>query len=178
MIAAGLWHNLTELFSGMGIVTLMLFAVGLMLIVIEFYQPSYGIPTYCGVTLLLAAIVIRMLAGGTFVMLFFMVFFCSVILVAAHLLMLCTQKRIWLTQSLTLKLENSMREDDDDDGYADLLGRDGIATTDIDGNGHVRIDDVNFFVTSDTFVPKDSVVRVVQVSGDRIEVEAVQEDTP
>ena len=43
MIAAGLQHNLIELFSGMSVVTFILVALGLMLIVIEFFQPTHRI---------------------------------------------------------------------------------------------------------------------------------------
>ena len=174
MIAAGLRSNLAELFAGMSVVTFMLILVGLMLIVVEFFQPSYGFPTACGSALVLLGITVRMLSGGTFIMLFYMVLIIAVVILGAHMLMLATQKKPWLTQSLALKLENALPEDTDD--YSFLLGRDGVATTDIDGNGHMAIDDVHFFVTSGVFIAKGTNVRVVRVAGDRIDVSAVYDD--
>lgn len=174
IFAAGLRQNLTELFGGMSIISFMLTTVGLMLVIVEFFQPSYRFPTYCGALTIAGGVVVRMLSGGTFIMLFYMVLIIAVVILGAHMLMLATQKKPWLTQSLALKLENALPEDTDD--YSFLLGRDGVATTDIDGNGHMAIDDVHFFVTSGVFIAKGTNVRVVRVAGDRIDVSAVYDD--
>ncbi len=170
-IAAGLYRNLTQLFSGMSVVTFILWTAGLMLIVVEFFQPAKGILASCGAVLVLLAITVRMLAGGTLVMLFYMTFFSVSILLMAHMLMLVTQKRAWLSTSLALKLERSVREESD--SYSNLLGREGIATTDIAENGHIAVDDINLFVTCRHFVPKGSAMRVVCVEGDSIQVESI-----
>ena len=167
-------RNLAELFTGTGIVTIMLISLGLMLIIIEFFQPAHRIPTYCGAALTVCGTAVRMFSGGTLVMLFFMVFGCVLILFLAHILMLLTQKRAWLTQSLALKLEHSINEDEIE-GYAFLLGRTGVATTDIRESGHMTIDDVIFFVACDSFIAKGTPVRVVNVSGDSIMVSAANE---
>ena len=174
MICSRLYDDLSGLFGDMSIVTFMLLVLGLMLIVVEFFQPSYRFPTYCGSVLIALGIIVRMLSGGTLLMLFYMVFGCAAVLIAAHLIMRVTQKRPWLSHSLALKLKRSMQEDDD--GYGYLLGREGVATTDIDGNGHMTIDDVNFFVSGDGFISKGSTVRVVHVAGDSIKVMSVYED--
>ncbi|WP_251617953.1 NfeD family protein [Pumilibacter muris] len=174
MIAAGLQHNLIELFSGMSVVTFILVALGLMLIVIEFFQPAHRISAYCGAALTFCGIAVRMLSGGTLVMLFFMVFFCAVVLLAAHILKLFTQKKAWLATSLALKLERSVQEEAD--GYSYILGREGVATTDISGNGHMSLDNVNFFVSSEEFIAKGSTVRVVHVFGDSIRVVPVYDE--
>lgn len=170
MVAAGLYHNLTELFSGMSIVTFMLIGMGIMLIVVEFFQPSYGIASGCGVLLLLTGITVRMLSGGTLLMLFYMVSISAAVLFAAHILMLVTQKRAWLSTSLALKLRRSVMEAEGVE-HASLLGRAGVATTDIDPEGHIMIGDVNLFVSGNEFIPKGAAVRVVCVEGDSIQVE-------
>ncbi len=174
MISAGLRNNLVELFTGMSVVTFILLSLGLMLIVVEFFQPAHKISAYCGAVLTLCGIAVRMLSGGTLVMLFFMVFFCAVVLLAAHILKLFTQKRAWLATSLALKLERSVQEETD--GYEYILGREGVATTDISGNGHMSLDNVNFFVSSQEFIAKGSKVRVVHVFGDSIKVVPVYDE--
>lgn len=171
MLGAGLWQNLSDLVSETGIVTVVLLLVGCMLIIIEFYQPAYGIPTYCGAALCVGGIAVRMIAGGSFTMMYFAVLGCVVCITAAHVIMLRLHKRTWLTQSLALKLENAVRLEDDDDGYTDLVGHSGVATTDIDGNGHMLLGDVYFYVTSASFIPKGASVRVSAATEDRIEVE-------
>ena len=171
MISGALYRNLVDLFAGMSAVTVICVSIGLILIVIEFFQPAYKYPTYCGCALIALGVVVRMLGGGTFIMLFYMAFFCVTVLMAAHLIMLVTQKKAWLTHSLALKLRRAMQNDGE--GYDYLRGREGVATTDIDGNGHMSLDDVNFFVTGDEFIEKGCLVRVVRVDGDSIRVEGV-----
>lgn len=170
MICAGLLQNLSDLFGGMSIVTFMLIALGLMLVVTEFFQPTYGMAAGCGAVLLAAGVTVRILSGGTLLMLFFLSFFIVAVLIAAHMLMLVTQKRAWLSTSLALKLKRSVQEAEAD-GYVPLLGRKGIATTDIEASGHIAVDDVNLFVTADEFIPKGCAVRVVRADGNRIQVE-------
>lgn len=172
LISAGLRHSLYELFTGMSVATFILVALGLMLVVIEFFQPAHTVPTYCGVLLILCGITVRMLSGGTIVMLFFMVLFCVIVILAAHVLMLITQKKAWLTASLALKLQRTVESDSD---YAHLLGCEGVATTDISGNGHMSVGDVNFFVCGDEFIPKGTAVRVVHVAGTNIKVAPMYE---
>ena len=172
MICSRLYDDLSGLFGDMSIVTFMLLVLGLMLIVVEFFQPSYRFPTYCGSVLIALGIIVRMLSGGTLLMLFYMVFGCAAVLIAAHLIMLVTQKRPWLSHSLALKLRRSMQ----DDGYSYLLGREGVATTDINGTGHMSLDDVNFFVSGDEFIEKGCMVRVVRVDGESIKVVGIYEE--
>lgn len=98
-----------------------------------------------------------------------MVFACAAVLLVLHMIMLVTHKKGWLTHSLALKLRRSIQ----DDGYEHLLGREGVATTDIDGTGHMSLDDVNFFVSGDEFIEKGCLVRVVHVDGESIRVTGV-----
>ena len=164
---------MVELFQNMSVTTFMLVTLGIMLIVVEFFQPSHRFPTYCGIVLIALGITLRMLGGGTFIMLFYMLFFCTVIIFAVHIIMLATQKKAWLTQSLALKLESSISEEDE---YSHLLGRDGIATTDIDGSGHITVEDVILLVTGDEFISKGTKVRIVRVSGDSVRVVPVYDE--
>ena len=174
LISAGLIKNLTDLITDSSIATVILLGLGLMLIIVEFFQPARGIPSYCGIVLSLCGIVIRMLkSDGTFIMLFYMLFGCALILLVAHVFLSLRQKKAWLTQSLAIKLEKAMNDDGIDD-YEDLIDKIGTATTDIDENGHVTLGDINLYVASDTFIEKGSKVRVVRVSDDKIEVEAVE----
>ena len=159
-------HELGLLFSEMSIVVIVLAVLGLALIAVEFFQPMYGIGVGCGSALVIAAIAVRMLAAGTECMLFFMLFFAATIVLSAHVLMLGLHKRAWLMQSVYASDE----ADADDDIYSFLLSLEGVATTRIDGYGHMAINDVNFYVNSDTLIQKGERVRVVKVAGDKIVV--------
>ena len=171
-LEGGLVKNLIELVTDSSIATVILLVLGLMLIIVEFFQPSRGIPSYCGIVLVLCGIVIRMLKDSSMIMLFYMVFGCAVILLVAHVVLCLLPKKAWLTQSLALKLEKAVEGADIDD-YESLVGKTGTATTDIDEFGHVAVGDVNLYVASDAFIEKGSSVRVVLVSDDKIEVELI-----
>ena len=172
MISGALYKNLQDLFGGLSAVTFISVMLGLMRIVVEFFQPAYKYPTYCGVALIALGIVVRMLGGGNFIMLFYMVSFCVTVLIGVHMIMLAVHKKAWLSHSLALKLRRSMQ----DDGYSYLLGREGVATTDINGTGHMSLDDVNFFVSGDEFIEKGCMVRVVRVDGESIKVVGIYEE--
>ena len=172
-LEGGLIKNLIALVTDSSIATVILLGLGLMLIIVEFFQPSRGIPSYCGIVLLICGIVIRMLKDSSMIMLFYMVFGCAVILLAAHVLLSLLPKKAWLTQSLALKLEKAVEGADIDD-YESLVDKIGTATTDIDEFGHAAVGDINLYVASDTFIEKGSSVRVVRVSDDKIEVEPVE----
>lgn len=159
-----------ELFDGMSITAFMCISLGLMFVIIEFFQTTNGIVAFLGGALIASGTVMRMLAGGTLGVLFWMVFLVSVVLFAAHTVALITQKRNWLVQSLTLAInENPMAARGA--GYGYLKNLTGVATTDISLTGHVSINDVNFFVSSKTPIEKGTVVRVVDADGESIVVE-------
>ena len=111
LTSTGILHTLGALFSGMSLITGVLAIVGHLLIVVELFQPSRGIVGYCGAVALLCGIVVRMLMGGTILMLFIMVFLSVTVILSMHILMLCLQKRAWLTHALALKLEEKASEE-------------------------------------------------------------------
>lgn len=164
-----------ELFAQMSVVTYICLLTGLMLIIVEFFQPSRGIFGYSGLTLLILGIVVRMIGRGTVAMLFMMVFFSVAVILIAHTVMLWRHKREWLTHSLALAITDT--DIKQLTNYSFLLNREGIASTDIDKKGHMTINEINFYVSSANFIPKGTRVRVTDVRGDKIQVSAVYEDS-
>ena len=111
IVSTGILHTLGALFTGMSLVTGVLMIVGHILVVVELFQPARGIVGYCGALAIVSGIVVRMLMGGTILMLFMMVFISVTIILSMHILMLCLQKRAWLTHALALKLEEKANEE-------------------------------------------------------------------
>ncbi|MDE7395968.1 MAG: hypothetical protein K2M95_07620 [Clostridiales bacterium] len=169
LFCTGILNTLGDLFSGMSLITFVLVITGHILIVIELFQPSRGIVGYCGVLVLLCGIVVRMLSGGTLLMLFIMVFISVVIILSVHVLMLCLQKKAWLTHALALKLEEKASEDT-------LVGKNGLAETDLAPVGTVTIEGQTMTAYGNTFIEKGQAVCVLSVRGDIVTVEAVTAD--
>lgn len=169
IVCTGILNTLGELFSGMSLITFVLMITGYMLIVVELFQPSRGVVGYCGVFVLLCGIAVRMLSGGTLLMLFIMVFASVVIILSAHILMLCLQKKAWLTHALALKLEEKASEDT-------LVGKQGIAETDLAPVGTVTIEGQSMTAFGNTWIEKGQEVCVLSVRGDIVTVEPVTAD--
>lgn len=161
MFAAKL--NFTELFSGMSVMVFVCLIAGLTLIITDFYQPTKGLASGCGAAALALGLTLRMLSGGTIGMLFVLTAIIAAVLFAAHAIMLKVHKRLWLYQSLE---QNRLRGVKGNYGF--LIGLEGVTTTEVAPLGHMSINEVNFFVTSQEIIGKGERVRVTEVEGDKI----------
>ena len=103
-----MWNEFIQLFTQMSPIAAICLIVGLILAIIEIFQPGIGIFGTLGAILLVVGVVIRMAAGGTFQQLFYMVFCIVLILVATFLLMIRMARMGWLTKTaLSLKRKNT-----------------------------------------------------------------------
>lgn len=172
MLYLSLGNEISRLFSDMSAVVAVLFAVGLMLVVIEYFQSTKGIAYGCGIVCVTTAIALRMIAGGTPGMLFFMLFLVAAVLFAMHLFMLALHKREWLMLSSGIADEESYA----DAKYSYLVGLCGVTTTEVAPNGHMSINDINFYVTAAEPIEAGVSVTVREVNGDKIVVEPIAGD--
>lgn len=170
-----LGEEFVRLFADMSIVCFILLIVGFMLVTTEFFSPARGVVGSVGALLLASGVAVRILCGGTLSMLFIMLSMIACFVLTVHLVMMRLHKRDWLSHSFAL----AVRGQDDSAGgeYAFLVGHRGIATTDIAPKGHIAINDINFFVSSGTPIAKGAAVTVTQVTGDRIVVEPVSDES-
>ena len=153
---------ISALFADMTATVLILLALGLVLVIAEFYRPMKGLGYGCGSAVLVLGVTLRMLASPSVATLFLMLFFIAAILLAAHLLMIALHKREWLLVS------TGITDEENADKYSYLVGLRGTTTTSVAPNGHMSINDINFYVTSSTPIDVGVDVVVVKVSGDRI----------
>lgn len=171
-MVSSLGGDISALFSQMSIVALMCLFLGVILIAVEFFQSTRGVSLVLGIVLLATGIVLRMLADGSVGMLFIMLFAVAAIVFALHILMLVLQKRDWLSASLML---TDFSEVSGAEKYAQLVGREGITTTAVMPEGHMSMNETNFYVTSLVPIEKGVKVRVTQVDGSSIIVEPIEE---
>ncbi|MDR2202236.1 MAG: hypothetical protein LBP26_05695 [Clostridiales bacterium] len=164
----------TELFALMTLPALFCTGLGLMFVIIEFFQTTGKLSAAGGTVLIAAGIALRMIAGPSAGALFWMLFIITVVLTLAHTVVLITQKRDWLLHSLTLALSGG-DVPGGKSGYAYLKNLTGVASTDIDPTGHITVNDVNFFVFSIDPIKKGSRVSVSAVTDERIYVEQIIE---
>ena len=162
---ADLGDSVVAFFSKLSVTALFLILTGLMLLVIEMFRSSKWKLAIPGASILLSGVVLRMLSGGTPGMLLLMLLLSAGILLLSHILALLLQKRQWLYQSVNWAIGEQTDEQDD---YEFLVGLIGVATTDINEEGSMAINDVTFFVCAQHFIERGSKVCVVSVDGEKI----------
>ncbi|HEY8444002.1 MAG TPA: NfeD family protein [Clostridia bacterium] len=173
LLGASFWDQFVELFAGMGVAAGVCLVLGLILCIIEIFQPGFGIFGGLGALLIIAGLVIRMLQGGTLLMLFIMIFIIIVILLAAFMIMVRSMKYGWLSRSDLVQkgtAVNPVRSDATMD-FSYLLDKTGIASTPLRPSGKAIIEDKEYdVVASGAFISKGVEIKVIEVEGARIVV--------
>ncbi len=172
MFVNSLGNEIAALFADMTASVVVLFALGLILIIAEFFRPMRGLGYGCGAAVLACSIVLRMLSGASAGTLFLMLFISAFFLFGAHLLMIALHKREWLLVS------SGITDEEGADRYSYLIGLRGVTTTAVAPSGHMSINDINFYVTSETAIDVGVEVVVKNVSGDRIIVVPAPSEEP
>ncbi|HEY8424168.1 MAG TPA: NfeD family protein [Clostridia bacterium] len=179
LFASTFWEQFVELFAGMGVAAGICLVLGLILCIIEIFQPGFGIFGALGTILIIAGLVIRMLQGGTLLMLFIMIFIIIIILMTAFMIMVRSMKYGWLSRTELIQsgtAVNPVRSDATDD-YSYLLSKTGKTTTPLRPSGKAVIDDKEYDVVAQgAFIEKGVEIKVVEVEGVRIVVRAKEEN--
>ena len=172
-----------RMFSSPSILILGLWTIGFVLFSIEYFQPMRGLMYVFGGTLIVAAFIMRMLygsAGEAFVF----VLVTAVFMLVLHAVSIATQKRHWLRAARSAPTAHIERLGERDRSrstlvrkQAALVGKIGIANTQIFHTGNVTVDDVNLVVTSETPIPTGAQIRIVKVTADKIIVERADNGT-
>jgi len=172
-MAATFWEQFVELFAGMGVAAGICIVLGLILCIIEIFQPGFGIFGALGAILLIAGLVIRMLQGGTLLMLFIMIFLIIVVLLGAFMIMVRSMKYGWLSRSdlvQTGRAVNPTRSDATQD-FSFLLDKTGTTTTPLRPSGKALIEGKEYDVIAQgAFINKGVEIKVIEVEGARIVV--------
>ncbi|MDR0937150.1 MAG: serine protease [Oscillospiraceae bacterium] len=155
--------------DGLTTLTIVLLIVGLVLIVVEFFIPGFGIAGGLGIVCWIAAIILTaktmrdaLILGGCLALIAAALVWLFVLLGAHGKL----PKKLVLSDS-TDKAEGFSSAVD----YSGLLGKRGAATTALRPAGKARIDgEIYDVVSPGEFLAKDTVVEVAEVEGIRIVV--------
>ncbi len=167
------------LFTGMTVPALIALILGFVFVVIEIFQPGFGIFGIVGGILITLGIVLRALVGdgNVFAQVFLLIFFEAVGILIAFLVLILTAKKGWLNRSPLVESGTAVavtRSEGTAD-YSDLIGSTGVATTDLKPVGKALIGDKTVEVVSDGFyIGKGENVKVVAVEGAKISVERAE----
>lgn len=151
---------------------ILLFLVGILLLIIEMFTPGFGFSGGIGLVLLVVGILVTA-STPLEALVMFIILLALLGVVFTVILHSATRGRL----SKTLILKDSLTKEEGFIGTEDLeyfIGKEGIASTALRPSGTAEFDGVKLDVVSQgEFIPKDSKIKVIEVSGRRIVVKAI-----
>lgn len=164
--------SILEFFSSLSTWSILLFLIGVALIVVEMFQPGFGIAGIGGIICLIADIFIT---AHTWMQGLIMAAIIVVLLALLFAIFVLLSARGRFPGKLVLKESTGAEEGfsaAEDMQY--LMGKQGIAVTDLRPAGNADFDGVKLdVVTRGEFVEHGNSVAVIEVEGNRIVVRAL-----
>lgn len=169
------------LFSNMTWPVVVCLIIGIIFLMIEIFQPGFGVFGTVGMSLLILGVVLRAIyrrpEDNLLAQIFIMLFFVSIIVVTAFIIMVKSSKMGWLSRTPFIEkstaVSTGMSEGTAD--YSYLKGKIGVATTDLKPTGKINIDDeVVDAYAEGFFISKGEGIKVTEISGGRISVRRVE----
>lgn len=170
----GIWNDFTTLWTGMEILPAVFLSLGLVLVIIEMFNPGFGIFGALGGVLLVLGVVVRVMQSdpeSKLAHLFMLTFIILLLLTIVFLIIVRLMKFGWISQSSLVNNEvtTSLSETAD---FSYLVGHVGVSLTSLHPTGKAFINGNNYdVVTRGDFIESNVEVRVREVEGVRIVVE-------
>lgn len=162
------------LFESIETVSIVLFAVGMIFLMIELFAPGFGIFGGLGLVALVLCIVFQAKSVAEGLLLFLIL---GAIVVILALIAARSLKRGWLYRS-SLVLKDAEEKDAGyvaREDYSRLTGKNGVSLTPLRPAGTAQIDGEKAdVVTEGEFIPKGARIEVIKTVGGRIIVKQVE----
>lgn len=170
------------LFTNMPWYVAICIALGIVLLLIEVFEPGFGIFGISGIVLLVLSIVLRAVIrkpednpiAQIFQMLLLFLIIGALLFI---LLAVATKKRNRLEKTPLIQSGTAVREDfsDGTENFSALVGKEGKAVTDLRPSGKAEIDGVVYDVVADNFfINVGENIKVNNVEGSKIGVEIIK----
>ncbi len=173
------WEEFSLVFTEIGWIPAICLLLGLIFIMIEIFQPGFGVFGIMGGVLVIVGIAFRMYhsgAGNPIIQLFVLFGICAIIIVIALLIMVWSMKRGWLSRTAFVQKSNAVSEGHSEGtrDFSALVGKYGVTTCDLHPGGIAKIDGNNYDVVSQgEFILKNTAIEVVKVEGIKIVVKQI-----
>ncbi len=173
-------NELGILFSGMTAPVVLALVLGYVLIVIEIFQPGFGIFGIVGGILVVLGIVLRVIVGdgNIYAQIFTLLFLETLGVFIAFMVLALTVKKGWLDHSPLVETGTAVavERSDGTPDRRDLGGKSGVALTDLRPVGKADIDGVVLDVVSEGgfYIKQGEKVRVVKADGMQVSVERAE----
>ncbi|MFW5780734.1 MAG: NfeD family protein [Bacillota bacterium] len=160
------------LFANMTWPVMVCLIVGLLFVMIEIFQPGFGVFGTIGLLLLILGIILRAIYSqdedNVLAQIFIILFFVSIIIISAFIIMVKSSKMGWLSRSPLIEKSTAVSTgiSEGTTDYTRLKDKIGIATTNLRPTGKIRIDDEILDAYAEGFyIKKGEGVKVIETRG-------------
>lgn len=167
-----MWQEFVTLFSNFGYIPMIILAIGLILCIIEMFVPGFGVFGILGCIFVVGSVITRMMMGGSVYHLIIMALLVIIILAIAVLALVAMSKLNWIKSPIiekntTLPIDYHKNVE----VYKSLVGKHGVAITNMNPIGHALIDNVDYEVLGDgEYISANTHIKVVRVEDKNIYV--------
>lgn len=171
-----MWQQFLELFSGYGIIPMIVLLFGLTLCMIELIVPGFGVFGVLGAIFTIGGVIARIIIGATLMQILAMVVLIVAVVVVSILLVVILAKtgilgKISLIQEKTVVPQDYEKPTKE---QRKLIGKVGFAETVFKTSGKFVLDGKTYDAMSDgEFIEEGSKVKVVAIKNNKIIVKKV-----
>ena len=169
------------LFTNMTWPVIVCLIVGLVFVMIEIFQPGFGVFGTVGLLLLILGVVLRVIfrqeEDNVLAQIFILLFFISLIIIGGFIIMVKSSKMGWLSRSPFIEKSTAVSPgiSEGTKDYTYLKDKIGYAATDLKPTGKINIDGVvEDAYAEGFFIKKGEGIKVVDVKGGKITVRRIE----
>lgn len=165
-----------SLFDNLGLIAMIIFAIGLIFCVIEIFTPGFGVFGISGIIMVIGGIVFRFFLDKNLEHLIIMVMFVVSAVILAVVMMFNSAKHGLLGRSPLIEKKTAISRNysADNKEYLKMLGKIAFASTKFSPAGKfVYMDNTYEAMSYGEYIEKGTKVQIVEVSGNTIYIKRV-----
>lgn len=171
-----MWESIGTLFDGLGVIPMIIFAVGIIFCIIEIFVPGFGVFGILGIVFIVVGIAVRFLLDYDIQHLIIMIMFVLTIIFLAILIIIYSAKHGMLGNSPLIENKTAISTDygKDNPEYLKLLGKTTFTDTKFLPSGKFSFNGESYAAISyGEYIEKGAKIQIVEVSGNTIYVKKV-----
>lgn len=172
-----MWEEIVGLFSGLGWISMLCLAIGVIFLVVEFFIPGFGVFGIVGIIVSAFAIVFKMVMGGTLIQFGIMLSFVVLVILLFSLIFIRSAKYGLISKSPFVEKKTSVSVDyaENKKNFGFLLNKQGVVASVCKPAGKVEIDGNTYScISNGEYLHKNTLVKVIEVDGSTIVVKKIK----
>lgn len=173
-----MWQEIGKLFTTTQIIPVIFVVLGIAMCVVEIFMLKATNIGLMGGVVIIGSMIVVMMMKGTLAQFLFLTFVVLIaIIVAFCIATLIKENGLFFRKSVKDTEKIDVKEIDSDNTLKKLIGKIGVAISDLDPNGKVVVNSVTLDAVSvGNKIEKNSNIKIVKINGINIMVQRIDED--